>query len=466
MGDIVLFNTDGRKKEVFMPRKSGEVTMYSCGPTVYHYAHIGNMRSYVFADTLKRMFLFNNLRVHHIINITDVGHLTSDADDGEDRMLKGARREGKTTAQIAEYYTKAFVADFQALRNLAPDKFVKATEHIAEMIAMIRLLEHKGCTYVAQGNVYLDTTQVAEYGRLFNLAVDEQMKSRVGVDTAKRNPRDFVLWFTKSKFQDQEMKWPSPWGEGYPGWHIECSAMATKHLGEHIDVHTGGIDHIPVHHTNEIAQSECALGHRWVNVWMHNEFLLLDEGKMAKSADNFLRLQTLLDNGYTPEDYRYLLLQTHYRKSINFSWDALSQAKRALEKIKQRVLDVIEEKKKVRTPVDATQFSLYEERFRDAINDDLNTPQALAVFWDVLQDNVLDAHTRYDILLRCDLVLGLGLYDVQPVRIPDEVAELVRRREEARKNKDWQHSDKLREEIHAKGYAIKDTPDGPLLRAI
>src|SRR3989344_6059792 len=313
------------KKETFSPMNKNEVGMYGCGPTVYHYAHLGNMRTYTFVDLLKRTILFNGYKVKHVINITDVGHLVSDADEGEDKMLKGAKREKKTVWQIAEFYTQAVKKDMEQLNIISPTIWCKATDHIKEQLEMIGVLEKKGYTYTAGGNVYFDTSKLKEYGKLARLNLKAEQKARVEKDKNKKNQNDFVLWFTKSKFDDPEMKWDSKYGQGFPGWHLECSAMATKYLGEQFDIHCGAIDLIPTHHTNEIAQSEAALGvHPWVHYWMHGEFLVLSEGnKMSKSSGDFLTLQVVIDKGYDPMVYRYFCLGTHYRKPLMFSWEAM-----------------------------------------------------------------------------------------------------------------------------------------------
>jgi cysteinyl-tRNA synthetase len=334
--DLELFNTLSRTKEKFVPMKEGEAGIYTCGPTVYNYAHIGNLRAYVFADVLRRVLEFNGYNVKQIINITDVGHLTSDEDEGEDKLEKGAKREGKSVAEIAKFYEDDFLNDLKRLNIEPASNYPKATENIAEMIEIIKKLQEKGFTYTAGGNVYFDTTKFADYGKMAKLNLDpEALKSRVEADPNKRNPFDFVLWFTNYKYDNHEMLWDSPWGKGFPGWHIECSAMATKYLGEHFDIHTGGIDHIPVHHTNEIAQSEAAFGHKWVNFWLHNDFLIEKEGtKMAKSEGEFLRLQTIIDKGYSPLDFRYYLLTGHYRSKLQFSWEALDNAKNSINRAK------------------------------------------------------------------------------------------------------------------------------------
>ena len=340
---LTLFNTLTRKKEPFVPIKKNEVGLYTCGPTVYAFAHIGNLRTYIFEDLLKRTLLFNHFNVKHIMNITDVGHLTSDSDTGEDKMLKGAKREKKTVWEIADFYTKAFQSDIKKLNILNPNIWCKATDHIKEQIALIQRLEQKGFTYVAGGNVYFDTSKLEDYGKLARLNLDAEQQSRVDKDENKKNLHDFVLWFTKSKFEEQEMKWPSLWGEaGYPGWHIECSAMSMKYLGEQFDIHCGGIDHINIHHTNEIAQSEAATGKKpWVKYWLHGEFLVIGKDtKMAKSGDNFITLSTLEQRGYHPLDYRYFCLGTHYRMPLTFSFEALDGAKTARKRLVEKVLEL------------------------------------------------------------------------------------------------------------------------------
>jgi cysteinyl-tRNA synthetase len=447
-----LYNTLSRKKEDFVPLEKGNVKMYCCGPTVYNYAHIGNLRSYIFEDFLKRTLLFNDYKVTHVINITDVGHLTSDADDGEDKMLKGALREKKTVWDIAEFYTQAFQNDVKELNILSPDYWPKATEHINEQIEIVKQLEQKGYTYSSGGNVYFDTSKFKDYGELTNINVDS--KARVEKDENKKNSHDFVLWFTKSKFQDQEMKWNSPWGEGYPGWHLECSAMSIKYLGEQFDIHCGGIDHIPVHHTNEIAQSECYTGKKpWVKYWVHGEFLVLkDNVRMGKSEGNFLRLQVLKDKGYDPLDYRYFCLGTHYRKQLMFSFEGLDSARNARKRLVERI---ISEKGEV---VNQELYNNYLENFKDAINDDLNMPVALALLWEVVKDNNLTNYEKFSLAKNFDHVFGLNLG--QEEIIPQEIVNLAEERELARKNKDYAQSDKLRELILEKGYVVKDTKDG------
>ncbi len=478
MSDLKLYNTMSRKKEVFEPLNPPDVKLYTCGPTVYNYAHIGNLRTYVFEDLLRRVLEWNGYVVEHVMNITDVGHLTSDADDGEDKMLKGAQREHKTVWEIAEFYTQAFFEDLAKLNIEMPTIKPKATDHIQDMINQIKQLEKNGMTYVANGNVYFDTSKLSDYGKLAKLErQDLKAGARIEVDKNKKNPYDFVLWFTKSKFEDQAMQWESPWGKGYPGWHIECSAMSQKYLGKQMDIHCGGIDHIPVHHTNEIAQSEGATGEKhWVKYWMHGNFLVLGKNeKMAKSANNFLRLQTLIDKGYSPLDYRYFCLQSHYRKELTFSWEGMDAAHNALTNLYRKLSSYIplyyegmdfynlaEEGK--RDPL----YNLYCNRFVDAINDDLNIPEALSVFWDALKHiNTTENKTsalRVAIISEFDKILGLNILEngrryLENI-IPENIEKLILERDVARKEKNWQKSDELRAEIEKAGFIVKDGPKG------
>lgn len=464
---LTLYNTLTRKREKFIPLKKTQVGMYTCGPTVYNYAHIGNLRSYLFSDVLKRTLLFNEFKVKHVMNITDVGHLTSDADTGEDKMLKAALRENKSVWAIAEYYTKTFQEDIQKLNIIEPTIWCKATEHIKEQIDLIKKLEKKGFTYNADSNVYFDTSKLDDYGKLARLDLEAETKARIKKDLHKKNIHDFVLWFTKSKFIDQEMKWDSPWGEGYPGWHIECSAMSMKYLGEQFDIHCGGIDHIPVHHTNEIAQAEAATGKKpWVKYWMHNEFLVLGSGeKMAKSGDNFITLAVLEKNNFTPLDFRYLCLGTHYRKPLMFSYEALESAKAARKRLVEKVVEFKETKeegKDDKTKQNKTKLINFVNQFTKDINEDLNMPKALATMWEVVKEEKLSAEDKYSLLLKFDEVLGLDLSKAkkEKLKIPTEVLKLAKERQEARQNKDWKKSDLLREKIKELGYVVGDTQEG------
>ena len=392
------------------------------------------------------------------MNITDVGHLTSDADQGEDKMLKGAKREGKTVWEIAEFYTTAFKTDYHKLNLLAPDILCKATDHIKEQIKLIQQLEKNAFTYVTGGNVYFDTSKLKDYGKLARLDLKAETKARTEKDQHKKNHHDFVLWFTKSKFQDQEMKWSSPWGVGYPGWHIECSAMSVKYLGEQFDIHCGGIDHIPIHHTNEIAQSEAAFGKKpWVNYWLHNEFLVLGKGdKMAKSGDNFVTLSTLEQKDFHPLDYRYFCLGTHYRKPLMFSYDALEGAKISRRKLMDKLLEFQDSSHNQ----NHSHSNSYPDQFNADINDDLNTPKALATLWNMLKDPTLENHQKYLLVLEFDRVLGLNLGKREQEQIPSAVKTLAEERLHARKTKDWTKADHLRDQIASLGYIVGDTAEG------
>jgi len=450
-----LYNTLTRKKQEFEPIDPAEVKLYCCGPTVYNFAHIGNLRTYVFEDLLRRALEFEGYQVNHVMNITDVGHLTSDADEGEDKMLKGARREKKTVWEIAEHYTKAFMDDMKRLNLLHPTRTCKATDHIPEMVAQIRLLEKNGYTYTSNGNVYFDTSKLEDYGKLAQLDRQElKAGARIEVDAAKKNPYDFVLWFTQSKHGNQDMQWDSPWGRGFPGWHIECSAMSVKYLGKQFDIHCGGIDHISVHHTNEIAQAEGALKKKpWVKFWLHGNFLTMsDSAKMAKSDDNFITLQTLIDRGYDPLDYRYFCLQAHYRKELTFSWESLDAAKSARRRLGARMQDLGEKEG------DADQK--YLDRFAATLEDDLNIPQALAVAWDLMDDNMVASPAKLATIKKFDSVLGLKLDEPFEFEIPEAVSQLVIERNEARKNKNWKKSDGLRDEIAKLGFKVLDSGGG------
>jgi cysteinyl-tRNA synthetase len=456
-----IFNTMSREKEELVPMAGKMVGMYTCGPTVYNFAHIGNLRSYVFEDVLRRVIRHNGFELRHVMNITDVGHLTSDADEGEDKMLKGAKREHKTVWEIAQFYTDSFFRDEERLNIQRPDVVCKATDHIKEMIELIKRMEQNGFTYIANGNVYFDITHCNDYGKLARLKVDElQAGARIEVDSGKRNPLDFVLWFTKSKFGEQEMQWESPWGRGFPGWHIECSAMSTKYLGEQFEIHCGGIDHIPVHHTNEIAQTEAATGKKpWVKYWMHGEFLVLEKEKMAKSGENFITLQTLIDKGYDPLVYRYLCFTAHYRSQLKFSWDAMESARGAFESLKRKVIEM---KNDLGESKGENKLAMYRNQFSEALNDDLNVPGALAVLWGVLRDNEMGNKERYSLLKEFDSVFGFGLesWKAEEVELNEEIEWMITQREDARKRKDFKEADRIRDELKGRGIVLEDSPQG------
>lgn len=447
-----LFDTYTRAVREFIPLRSGAAGMYACGPTVYDYAHIGNLRTYLFEDTLRRVLEYNGFQVRHVMNITDVGHLVSDADTGEDKMEKGAKRTGLSAWEIARLYTTAFQSDLKALNILSPTIWCRATDHIPEQIRDIEAMEQKGFTYRTADGIYFDTSRLPDYGHLARLdAAGLQAGARVD-QGEKLHPTDFALWKFSPPGSARQMEWDSPWGKGFPGWHIECSAMSAKYLGENFDIHCGGKDHIPVHHSNEIAQAEACFGTRLANYWLHGYFLELDQGKMAKSAGEFLRLQSLIDRGYDPLAYRYLCLMAHYRGDLKFTWESLDGAVTALARLRNACHD---------WDAPGAPDPGYLARFLDLINDDLNTPRALALVWE-LAHSPLSESTRKATLLRFDQVLGLKLAEWRPVEdiIPEAIQALVRERDLARAEKRWQDADALRGEIAEAGYTIEDTPSG------
>ncbi len=471
MKTLRLYNSDGRELQEFKPLESGRAGLYCCGPTVYNYAHIGNLRAYTHWDILRRTLTRFGYEVKHVMNITDVGHLTDDGDEGEDKMLKGARERDMSVWEIAEFFTKAFFDDIKKLNILTPDVSCKATEHIDDMISMIKRLEERGFSYEAGGNVYFDSAKLPDYGRMALLDRQNlQHGARVEVDTNKHKPLDFVLWFTRSKFENQAMVWDSPWGRGYPGWHIECSAMSSRYLGERIDIHTGGIDHIPVHHTNEIAQSEGAFGHHWVNYWIHNEFLIMKDGKMSKSKGGFITLEKLLDDGYEALDYRYFLLGGHYRSQLVFSGESLDGARSARKSLLGRVAAFKRETAGSPLP-DLNDLGKVShsrlEAFDEALGEDLNTPRALAEMWQLVKDEGIPPAERLAGVLDMDGVLGLNLIEAGDetagVGEDDELAVFLVRRQKARKVKDWAAADEIRNELASRGWKVVDTSDGPRL---
>ncbi len=461
-----LYNTMSRSVEEFSSIKKDSVGMYCCGPTVYNYAHIGNLRTYIFEDILKKTLLLNGYKVKHVMNITDVGHLTGDGDDGEDKMSKSAKAEKKSVYEIAEFYTDAFFKDINRLNISKADIVCKATDHINDMIEVIKNLEEKGHTYLSGGNVYFSIDTIDDYGKLARLNLDELKEgARIEVDSNKKNAKDFVLWFTNSKFKDQAMTWPSPWGVGYPGWHIECTAMSMKYLGAQFDIHCGGIDAIPVHHTNEIAQSEAATGIKpWVKYWCHGEFLINDKGKMSKSSGEFLTLSSIIGKGYDALDYRYLCLSAHYRSQLKFSYEALDSAKSARlslkEKIKALRKDSIEAKE-----IKGEKALEYKNAFLDAINNDLHTPQALAVMHSMLKDGDVDNSEKLALISFMDQVFSLSLNaeeKEETVGSAEDLA-LLDERTNAKKAKDYKRADEIRAILLERGYVIKDTPQGSYL---
>ncbi|WP_459130107.1 cysteine--tRNA ligase [Guggenheimella bovis] len=447
-----LYDTMTQKLEEIKPLHE-RFKIYTCGPTVYNYAHIGNLRTYVNEDILVRALEYLGYGVDRGMNITDVGHLESDADSGDDKMLKGAKRENKTVWEIAEYYMNAFFRDFDAMKLKRPTRVERATDHIQEFIDFILVLEEKGYAYRSGGNVYFDISKFPDYNKLSKMPLDQlQLASRhdVKVDEAKKNPLDFALWFTKSKFDDQEMKWDSPFGYGYPGWHIECSVLSMIMLGETLDIHCGGVDHIPTHHTNEIAQSESYTGKPWVNHWYHAEFLIEKDGKMSKSKGEFLHLTRLIELGYDPMHYKYFLLGSHYRKQLLFSYDSMDQAKEAYKKLKEKTL---------RLPA-PQESNKHLDDFKAALSDDLNTANALTVIYDILKDDSMkDEEKRYE-LEEIESVLNLGLFEEDEVTVDVErVEELIQERLQAKAQKNFERADAIREELKAMGVIIMDSKD-------
>jgi len=451
-----LFDTYTRTTRDFEPLQPPEVGLYTCGPTVYDYAHIGNLRTYVFEDILRRVLEFNGYRVKHVMNITDVGHLVSDADSGEDKMEKGARRAGKSAWEIAEFYTQAFQEDLRRLNILEPVIWCRATDHIREQIEMIRCIEEQGFTYRTGDGIYFDTAKLPDYGYLARLDIEGlQAGARVDIGE-KRHPTDFALWKFSPADQKRQMEWDSPWGVGFPGWHIECSAMSSKYLGNFFDIHCGGEDHIYVHHPNEIAQTEACHHTRLANFWMHGYFLQLDDAKMSKSTGEFLRLQVLMDKGYDPLAYRFFCLSANYRAKLNFNWEGLDGAVIALERLRNAVYEM-----GPAGPVDED----YLEKFTETINDDLNMPRALALTWDLVK-SALPAAVKKGTVLHFDRVLGLRLADWQPreEEVSLEYQALLDERQKARTEKRWKDADAIREQISAAGYEVIDTPQGPKLK--
>ena len=465
---MLLYNSATRKKENFVPHEEGKVSMYTCGPTVYHFAHIGNLRTYIMEDVLEKYLRYVGYDVKRVMNITDVGHLSSDADTGEDKMLKGAKREKKTVMEIAQFYTDAFFSDCEKLNIKKPDVVEPATNCIAEFIQMVEGLLEGGYAYIAGGNVYFDTSKLKDYYVFNNFDAEDLaigVRDSVSEDENKKNKTDFVLWFTKSKFEDQELKWDSPWGIGYPGWHIECSAISLKHNGEYLDIHCGGIDNAFPHHTNEIAQSEAYLGHEWCKYWFHVLHLNTSNGKMSKSKGEFLTVSLLEEKGYNPRAYRFFCLQSHYRKSQEFSFEALDNAQAAFNKLVARVAAL-----KADGDVDEAVVAEYRQKFSDVLGNDMNTSLAVTSVYDALKADTNDA-TKLAIINDFDKVLSLDLegeakkfnekQTAAPASEEDaEIDALVAQRTQARKDKNWAEADRIRDELNARGIVLTDTPEG------
>ena len=463
---MILYNSLGQTKQEFVPFNDKEVNMYTCGPTVYHYAHIGNLRTYIMEDVLEKYLRFSGYNVKRVMNITDVGHLTSDADTGEDKMLKGAKREHKTVLEIAKFYTDAFFADCAKLNIKTPDVVEPATNCIDDFIDMVSTLLEKGYAYLAGGNVYFDTSKLDSYYVFGNMNEEDLavgVRDSVEEDENKRNKADFVLWFTKSKFEDQELKWESPWGVGYPGWHIECSCISKKHNGEYLDIHCGGIDNAFPHHTNEIAQSEAYLGHKWCNYWFHVLHLNDARGKMSKSSGDFLTVSLLEEKGYNPLVYRMFCLQSHYRKPLTFTYESLDNTAKAYEKLTKRIAGLSKD-----GTADTEKAQPYLDSFKEALDNDLNTSLGLTCVYDVLKAELDDA-TKLYLINEFDKVLSLDLTNAKPAQTQTESADselnaevesLIAQRTKARAEKDWATADAIRDKLKEMKVVIKDTKDG------
>lgn len=460
--ELKLYNTLTKTKDIFKPLEGNEVRMYSCGPTVYKDATIGNMRTNIFQDVLRRVLKYNGYTLKHVMNITDVGHLVSDADEGEDKMLKSAKEEGKTPLEIAEFYTERFMNDLSSLNIELPEIICKATDHINEMIAFVSGLIEKGYAYETTSAIYFDVSKLDKYGVLSGINLDDQKAgARVDVDPEKKNPYDFALWIKAPK--NHLMKWDSPWGVCYPGWHIECSAMGRKYLGEQFDIHTGGIDLIPTHHENEIAQSKGLTGKNPARFWMHGEYLLINGGKMSKSLRNVYLISDIIQKGYSPLAYKLFCYSASYRNKINFTWEAIDASNKALIKLKESYKKHLEGIEDVEDKI----INEYENKFHEAINDDLNMPLAMSIVWEVAKYSVKSKKIA-DLLLKFDAVLGIKIDELEEnnEEIPNDILELVEKRKQARLDKNWELADKLRNEISEKGYNVKDLKDDMIVEKI
>lgn len=456
-----IFNSLTRKIEHFESISPNEVKLYTCGPTVYNFAHIGNLRTYVFEDVLKKTLIYNGYQVKHVMNVTDVGHLQSDSDYGTDKMDIASKRENKSPYEISRFYETHFFDDCAKLNVERPSVVARATEHVAEMIHLVEILEQKEFTYIANGNVYFSVDKFPAYGIMSMIDTSNELRSRVDHDPNKKNQNDFVLWFVNSKYENHILEWDSPWGKGYPGWHLECSAMAMKYLGERVDIHCGGIDHVSIHHTNEIAQSEAALGHQWVNYWMHGEFLVVDNSKMSKSSGQFLTLSVLNQTGVSSLAYRYFCLLSHYRKQLNFNTEAIENAKSAYEKLLRQIKNIPLEDMGL---VHADLLQSYKQKFMDYLNDDLSTANALSVLYAVLNDGTLNGKEKRTLIADFDQVLSLDLLKEtqEPVKTnavdEAEINRLIAERNEARKNKNFKRADEIRQFLQSKNIILSDKP--------
>ncbi len=460
-----IYNTLSRKVEEFVPNEEGKVKFYTCGPTVYHYAHIGNIRNYIGHDILDKTLRYLGYEVTRCMNITDVGHLTSDSDSGEDKMEVAKKREGKSAMEIAEFYTKAFFEDFEKVNCRMPEIVSPATENIEMYIEIITKLLKDEYAYISGGNIYFDVSKLEDYYVLTNHKIDDMVvgvRDGVDEDSNKRNQEDFVLWFTTSKFKNHELLWDSPWGKGYPGWHIECTGISIKYLGEHLDIHGGGVDNIFPHHTNEIAQSEAFLGHKWCNYWFHNEHLLDESGKMSKSKGDILTISKLEEDGYDPIAFRFMCLNSHYRKQLLFNFDNLKQAQSTLNKLRNRISSI-----GMDGEIQQEDISKYIEKFKLELANDLNTANALSVLYEVLKDDGLNGNSKLYIIKDFDNVFSLNLIKEDDENELDfDIDELINERNEAKKNKDYEKADKIRDELKEKGILLIDTKEGTTYKKI
>lgn len=479
-----IYNTLSKKKEEFKPIKDKEVGLYTCGPTVYWFAHVGNLRTYIFEDILKRVLTFNGYKVKHVMNLTDVGHLTSDSDVGEDKLEKGARKERKSVWEIAKFYADAFKKDLDLLNIIEPGVWIKATDTIKEQIEFIQTLEKKGFTYVISDGVYFDTSKLEKYGRLWGDNERKEMKGRIEENKEKKHPTDFALWKFSPKNEKRQMEWDSPWGKGFPGWHTECVVMSVSNLGIPFDIHCGGVDHIFIHHTNEIAQAEAAYNKPLSNYWMHGEFLVVKEGKMSKSLGNISTVTNLVQKGLHPLSYRYLCLGTHYRSKLSFNDEALEFAENSLNKLYEKVLELSNSMKTKKSE----NYDEYKNKFLEFINDDLNIPGALAMTWDMIKDKELPDSEKYDLLIDFDKIFGLKLSEAKSEKVsdskyviktekdgipiwtsdisvlPKELMGLIEEREKFREKKEWDKADDTRKAIEKMGWTVEDSDNKTVIK--
>lgn len=467
---IKLFNTLSRTKDEFIPIEKGKVRMYSCGPTVYHFMHIGNLRTFFFEDILVRALRYNGYDVKYVMNITDVGHLVDDSDTGDDKMEESAKQQGKSVMEVAEFYTKAFKEDVLRMNILPPDIYTKATDYIKQQIEMVKCLEDKGYTYVTSDGVYYDTSKFPDYGKLARLDIKGLREgARIEFSPEKKNITDFALWKFSPEGEVRQMEWESPWGKGFPGWHIECSAMIKAELGAHIDIHCSAVDHIPIHHTNEIAQSEACSGEKFVNYWIHGEFLDMGNEKMSKSLGNIVTLTALIENGYTPMHYRYFLLMGHYKRKLKFSFESMDAARNGFNNLVKKIIELKAHEAQREFKL-SQRAADYKKDFLEAVNDDLNMPEAMAILWNLLKDESLKAHEKLSLAFEFDKIFGLNLNDAKQTEdsfeIPVEVSSLIEKRNEAKSSRNFQEADRIRDEIKKLGFELADKKEGVTVKKI